>query len=141
MARPYAPLRFYIASRFQDRDDAIGYKYYLQDLGLECTSTWLTDQDGNGTNMATLEGKNEECRQRASADFKDIADADIFIVLSPRKAHGTGSGGRHVEVGYAVALGKPVFLLGHRENVFHYLPQVRVVPDVGGLLYALGLGT
>ena len=40
----------------------------------------------------------------------------------------SGRGGRHVEFGLAIAWGKPVYLVGERENVFHWLPQVRVFP-------------
>jgi len=40
-------------------------------------------------------------------------------------------GGRHVEFGLALAQGKHLILVGQPENVFHHLPQVRVIPEVG----------
>ena len=40
-------------------------------------------------------------------------------------------GGWHVEFGLALAQGKHLILVGQPENVFHHLPQVRVIPEVG----------
>ena len=42
----------------------------------------------------------------------------------------TVRGGRHVEFGMALALGKPIFVYGHKENIFHYLPQVEHTENV-----------
>jgi hypothetical protein len=36
----------------------------------------------------------------------------------------SGRGGRHVEFGAAVATGKRLIVVGHRENLFHHLPGV-----------------
>ena len=33
-------------------------------------------------------------------------------------------GGRHVEFGVAVSSGKRLIVIGYRENVFHWLPQI-----------------
>lgn len=38
---------------------------------------------------------------------------------------GSGRGGRHVELGYALALDKSIWLVGRREHIFHSLPQVK----------------
>lgn len=43
-----------------------------------------------------------------------------------RAAGRASRGGRHVEFGMALALGKRVIVVGPRENVFHLLPEVEV---------------
>ncbi len=39
-----------------------------------------------------------------------------------------GSGGRHVEFGYALAKGKPIVLVGPQRNVFHFHSNIYLVP-------------
>ena len=73
----------------------------------------------------------------ALRDLTDIDAADIVVVANPPEYYRSGSGGRHVEMGYALALGKPVVLWGHPSNVFHLLPDVRVVTDRQALPDAL----
>lgn len=65
---------------------------------------------------------------QAVMDLDDIRVADIFVVYKPRETHGRTTGGHHVEFGYALALGKPIVLIGEPENVFHVHPAVQVVP-------------
>ena len=43
-------------------------------------------------------------------------------------------GGRHIEFGYAMAQGKPLFIVGRPENVFHKLSYVDVVDDIVELI-------
>lgn len=51
-------------------------------------------------------------------DLDDVKDAEaLFIFTHPREEPQPG-GGRFVEMGYAMALGKPVYVIGPRENVF-----------------------
>jgi hypothetical protein len=50
---------------------------------------------------------------------------------------GGGKGGRHVEYGLALGLGKRLIICGPRENIFHTLPQVEHYPDWWHLALAL----
>lgn len=63
----------------------------------------------------------------AEEDWADMAKADIvisFTELPHSEALNAGRGGRHVEFGAALALGKLCVVVGHRENVFHCLLDV-----------------
>ncbi len=51
-----------------------------------------------------------------------LADAVVSLMELPRN---NGRGGRHVEFGYALGLGKLMFIIGPRETVFHHLDEVR----------------
>lgn len=138
MANPYKPLRVYVAARWDDRGDACIAKAILEEHGVVCTSTWLTPHDNQSMDALKAKGSVvQECREKAVKDFEDIDGSDCVLLLSAKKSHRNGTGGKHVETGYAMARGKPVFVMGERENIFHYHPMVRVVDSVSAFLRAL----
>ena len=60
------------------------------------------------------------------AAVRDIEQADLLAIftidpLGPAKPRG----GRHWETGFARGLGKEVVVIGPRENIFHFLPEVK----------------
>lgn len=120
-------MKVYIAAPYQLRADAIRAKHQLQVQGFDVTSTWLTLPDKNSDAFA---------RQ----DLDDIAAADAVVALNPPGWENRGTGGRHVEFGYALGLGKHVVLVGVRSNIFHHLTQAHLcdtVDTAGSLLRAL----
>lgn len=128
MTNPYQPLKVYVAARWDDRDHALLMKKEIESRGLICTSTWLTPHDDQS--MDALKAKSDavnQARQRAIKDYQDIDASDCLLVYSNRKGFRNGTGGKHCEVGYAHGKGKPVFLLGERENIFHYHPLSKVI--------------
>ena len=64
--------------------------------------------------------------------------ADVVISFT---SVGGGKGGRHVEFGYGLGLGKKMIVVGPRENVFHTLPQIEHYEDWPHLVMALSAGT
>lgn len=106
----------YLASRSEDRPQMRTLRTALAAHGIVCTSRWLDVEDiSTGT------------PDQALMDLDDIRAADLFVVYKPRETHGRTTGGHHVEFGYALALGKPIVLMGEPENVFHVHPAVQVV--------------
>lgn len=66
----------------------------------------------------------DECAAIAQEDYDDIASSDgLVLIAGPDKY----SGGKFVEAGIAIGLGKPVTVIGRRENMLLWLPSVRVV--------------
>lgn len=60
----------------------------------------------------------------ARMDLEDLAHSDGVLVI-PNRDQGTG---HHIEFGYALAMGKPVVIVGKGWTIFHALcPQV---PDL-----------
>lgn len=106
----------YIAGRSEDLAACKTLQVVLAKHGIGCTSTWLNGLIPN-RKMAAL-----TC-------MTDIVRADAVVIANPADVHRTGTGGRHTEVGMALMSGKPVVLVGQRENVFHDLDLVRVVPS------------
>ena len=87
----------------------------LERAGIQVTSRWLN-------------GLDTRCDASASVDLEDVSSADILLLINPIGWELRGSGGRHVEFGYALALRKKVLVVGVRSHIFHHLNHVRVVP-------------
>lgn len=75
----------------------------------------------------------EACAQR---DYTGVVKADALLLLNTQ-ARGSETSGKAVETGIAIAMFKPVILVGERTNVFHHLPNVHVVATVDEALELL----
>lgn len=62
--------------------------------------------------------------QFAKDDFEDVTKAELVISFTEPPRTTATRGGRHVEFGIALGLRTPVFVIGYRENIFHWLPRV-----------------
>ena len=106
--------KIYIAAPWELRDHAIGVMDKLERRGHVVTSRWL---------KVMLEGGHET----AVLDLADVARADILLLINTPEWLRRGSGGRHVEFGYALALGHELVVLGTRSNLFHDMNHVRFI--------------
>lgn len=121
----------YLAARYSRNAEMRDYRDDLLALGIKVTSRWIdchTDVVGDFTASFTQEFLNanpEKCAPLGQHDLDDLDEADCVISFT-----GSGlKGGRHVELGYALARGKRLFVIGPRENVFHTLPIVEHFDD------------
>jgi hypothetical protein len=112
-------MKFYIASSSVERARDLAQK--LVDAGHKVTSSWI--KTGWGSHGPQFD---EERSQVARRDLMDVTAADALILLSDED---NVPGGKHVEFGYAIALGKKVYVIGRRENIFHWHPWVIVFPN------------
>jgi hypothetical protein len=119
-------MRVYLASRYRDFPLMQQWREFLEDNNCTVTSRWI-----NGDHEITENANDDKARSRfAVEDVEDILSAQIFICRSDPSFFRSGRGGRHVELGIALACKKVIVLVGQRENVFHYLPQVSVVSTI-----------
>lgn len=118
---------FYLASAYARRAELNVYAAELRAMGHRVDARWLGgenamhdgDLETHGTDLIPVRWAAES----AAHDMEDLARADEVIVFSSRP--GTPMrGGLHVELGMALALKKPVHLVGHRMHIFHHLPGV-----------------
>jgi nucleoside 2-deoxyribosyltransferase len=128
--------RFYLATRIDRVAQAEAVVEALKAHGWERTFAW-TGQDDAGP---------EGYADTALAELAGVREADVLIVLLP------GGYGTHVEIGTALALGKPVILHASDRKtletpypcVFHYHPGVKLlvseILDVGAVLAFLPSG-
>ena len=129
---------FYLAARFSRNDEMRGVRDVLEAIGHKVTSRWIDLHGGDqleSAAQAALNSDPESVAHFGVHDLKDIEDADALISFTDES--GGGKGGRHVEHGYALALGKRVIVVGPRENIFHTLPQVEHYSNWPRLVMAL----
>lgn len=67
-------------------------------------------------------------------DLTDIDICDLLLAYNPPEFENAGTGGRHVEFGYAIAQQKLIALIGNRSNIFHYLSEVEVYETLEAFL-------
>ena len=128
--------KIYLAARYSRRLELCGYREELTALGFEVTSRWL-----NGSHQLDDKGVpiSDEGERRfeemdpsadhlrvhfAQEDMSDVLSAGTLIAFTEEPRSGNSRGGRHVELGIALAAGKRVIIIGPRENMFCWLPQV-----------------
>jgi nucleoside 2-deoxyribosyltransferase len=94
----------------------------LEAIGVGVTSSWLEEKHSPTTALAEL--PDDMNTKYALADLRDIDRADAFVLFAvPAHVPAIPRAGRHVEFGYALAKGLPIYVVGpERENIFHYLP-------------------
>ena len=134
-------MRVYLAARYSRLAELQGYADELRDIGYVVDARWLLGDH------QTHEGADEvesalsmpiEARTFAEYDFEDVYDSDMLIAFSEEpRTGGASRGGRHVELGLALALNIEVVVVGPRENVFHTLRQVKHFESWGEALNAI----
>lgn len=129
--------RVYLAARYSRHPEMKRHATELTPFGIEITSRWI---DGDHDYQGEQSPADERLRF-AQEDWNDLLSADTVISFTeePGKAGGRNRGGRHVEFGAALALGKRCIVIGYRENVFHELPVVEFYPTFGKCLQQLGI--
>jgi len=140
-------MKIYLAARYSRREELCGYREQLRALGHDVQARWLNGEhqlanDGisigeNGE--ALVEGvlrsgerisEHDQTRaaelrtQFALDDWEDVNAANLVINFTEPPRSKANRGGRHVEYGIALANKARVIVVGHRENIFHWLPQV-----------------
>lgn len=138
-------MKIYLAARYSRRLELCGYRDQVQDLGHVVTSRWLNgghqiDREGRPIGDAgellvegddgSADARAAELRNRfAVEDFQDVVTSDMLIAFTEPPRSNASRGGRHVELGIALGLMKRVWVVGHRENIFCWLEDVRFFED------------
>lgn len=133
--------KIYLAARYSRHPEMRQVRDELLARGHQVTSRWIdchADIVGDFAASLTPEFLNahpERCSTVGQHDVDDLKAADVVVSFTG----GGGKGGRHVEYGMGLALGKRLIVVGPRENVFHALPDVEVVANAEELLALLGV--
>ena len=113
----------YLAGPYQWKNEIELCAQILKSIGVKITSSWLNEAHAPNTPLDSLTDDVNE--KYARADLRDIDRADAFVLFAVPKSHvPIPRAGRHVEFGYALAKGMPIYVVGEvKENIFHYLPD------------------
>jgi hypothetical protein len=120
-------VKIYLASRYSRRLELCAYRSAIEAAGHTVTSRWLNGGHEVPEHPVSDVGPEaaEDLRTRfAMEDWADLMSAECCIAFTEPPRTGPSRGGRHVELGGALAAGKRVIIVGHRENVFCCMPQV-----------------
>lgn len=134
-------VKIYLAARYSRREELCAYRKSLQSMGFNVEARWLDGKHQlsdrgipiGDTGEALVEGvddgstqvRNAELRAKfAQDDWEDVSTADVVINFTEPPRSNASRGGRHVECGIALARNVRVIVVGYRENIFHWLPQV-----------------
>lgn len=118
-------MKIYLAARFTRGSELCGYRRQLEDLGHIVTSRWINGSHHPTATDVGEEGNLQERARWAREDIDDLLEADLCIHFTEPAGQGPARGGRHVEFGVCLGAGIPVMVIGHRENIFHCLPQIQ----------------
>lgn len=104
--------RFYVASKFENRERVGEIIDYLQHLGHQVTYDWRYSKI-----------RNEE---QAKLDRNGVLTADFVVGVFEDKAIYKGA---LCELGMAIALNKKIYILGEwlEDMIFLYLPNVQKI--------------
>lgn len=115
---------YYFSGQFASRPYLRMARDYLLERMPEAvvTSRWIdfTAEKHVDYTTADLNDRPGDFAEFALMDLYDLRTADTLISFGSDG----GRGGRHVEFGYALALGKRLVLIGQREGIFHTMPEV-----------------
>lgn len=119
-------MKIYLASRYSRRDELRVIADELRGLGHTITSRWLdtTWEEKERDSQVYSSAAPPEYREKHSVeDLDDVLAADTFVAFTEEPRYG-GRGGRHIEMGAALAVGKRIIVVGPRENLFYHHPRV-----------------
>lgn len=130
-------MKIYLAARYTRHPELQGYRADLEAAGHIVTSRWI-----NGNNHITDGGLSEQAKEEerirfAQEDRDDLEAADCIISFTEMPRATATRGGRHVELGMGLARGMRCVVVGHRENVFHCLPEIEFFPSWDGVVSRL----
>lgn len=138
-------MEVYLAARYGRIEEMNAIARELRDAGYAVDARWLLGEhqihDGALAVETAEDAMPPEGRAFAQDDVEDLVAADIVISFTETPRSSNSRGGRHVEFGMALALGKRLIVVGPRENVFHCLPEVEVYrswDEAKEQLYILG---
>ncbi|KKL74149.1 hypothetical protein LCGC14_2067760, partial [marine sediment metagenome] len=99
------------------------YNQRIEDLGLVNPCPWFWMDSDESADEDSIGGySKEESAVMADRDLSGVREADIFIIDT---IDATETGGREVELGAALILGKVIFHVGPIRNLFHMHPGIR----------------
>src|SRR5581483_8968761 len=123
-------MRVYIAAQFRQKELVKQYAKELEQIGIECTSSWVREQAAPTVKLREV--TRRYLRTHANIDLADIDRANVLVLLTVPEDEPTLRGGRHTEAGYFIKCMRVspkrywnLVLCGPIENIFHHVKGVK----------------
>ena len=110
----------YLAAPFTAKAEARAARHYLNSHGFLVRARWM---DSHNAEFPACGAK--VAAEEAWADLCDIDVCDGFVMLNLYIGVG-----KSIEMGFALAKGKRIWVVGEANHIFYFLPGVQVVRDV-----------
>jgi hypothetical protein len=110
------PIAVYLAANYARKAELRALAKSLLPHRIHSTARWLDESDDQETDPRHME-------RGAVLDVGDILACQVFVVFHGRHEF-NARGGKHAELGTAIAYEKPIILVGEREHVMHWHPLV-----------------
>lgn len=127
-------MKIYLAARYGRHEEMQGYAKQLMMRGHLVTSRWIWGAHKIEDDDLYDDTRVERKKLFATHDWDDLGDASMCISFTEVPKSSASRGGRHVELGIALARSKRCLVVGPRENVFHCLDMVDVYETFEKLL-------
>ena len=126
-------MRIYLAAPYHRRFEMLGVAASLMRAGHDVTSRWIEGgQDGDPQLVLAID------------DLDDLHRADCVVTFTARApdaaAAPTPRSRGDVELGFALATGKRLCVVGPRETALHHLRRVEVYTNVAAFIDGLQAG-
>ena len=115
-------MRIYLSSSWQRRAEMRIYAVRLGVIGHIVTSRWINV--GQHEDKEDILEHSKVASLYADDDLADINRCDMFIQFTSCGQYSRG--GHHVELGYAIALGCEIVIIGQCQNIFHMIDDIMV---------------
>jgi hypothetical protein len=116
-------MKLYLANMISLRAETLAAAHLLRDAGHEIVSSWVYGAEEGLT-----------LPQIAVLDVTDLQKAEAIVKFTQPYGTLVKGGGRHAEGGMGLVLGKKVFLVGPREQIFDWHPDVIDFPTLDHLI-------
>ena len=110
-------MNIYLAAGYDQQERMRSYRKILEGgrRGIVITSRWIDVKESNPMQEHEIASDEDAAVSYCRMDLDDIDRADVFLMFTDSPST---SGGRHTELGYALAREKVVMIIGPRENIF-----------------------
>lgn len=118
-------MKIYLATKSQEV--ALNTRRHLREAfpdKLVFVSSWIDQESYGNTPVCQKTSIAKRCEQ-------EVGDCDLLINIADEA---NVPGGKHVELGIALALNKKIVVLGRKENIFHYHPEVIFCETEDGMI-------
>jgi len=137
-------MKVYLAAPYVVRDPLrLSVAGVVRAAGHEVTSTWLEEtHDGPGSLGTAPALTLQQVAEHARDDLADVERSDVLVQVTSNYCLQAGwarvadqprlmTGGRSVEMGYALAHDLPVIVLGQPENIFQRALSLHASTSLG----------
>lgn len=118
-------MKIYLASGFNWRHNFRALAKNIEAKGHTVTSSWIYIDERPERNHPFWD---EFAKAIAASNLIDLIRSDALVVDS-RGIRPDNNGGTHSELGFALARGWPIYLIGPKGNTFHWSEGITQVDD------------